>query len=174
MMTTTIQPNNPRDNHAVDFPATYDVDGGNVVRGNAAAGSTRIAFRYSGEPCLENNQPSTNEQVCFGLMAYRLTEPSITPPSSLSLSPSLLSSLSLSLCLPLSLSLSSSPSLSSLPLFVFLTLPFLFLPPSFLPPSFLSLALYIPPSLLLPPPPSFPSPPSSSRLTSGTTPLTLV
>ena len=65
MMTTTVQPNNPRDNHAVDFPATYDVDRGNIVRGNAAAGSTRIAFRYSGEPCLENNQPPTNEQVCF-------------------------------------------------------------------------------------------------------------
>ena len=63
MMTTTIQPNNPRDNHAVDFSATFDVDGGNTVRGNAAAGSTRIAFRFSGEPCLENNQPPTYEEV---------------------------------------------------------------------------------------------------------------
>ncbi len=53
----------PPDNHAVDFPATFDIDGGNRVQGNAAAGSTRIAFRYAGEPCLNGNLPPTPEAV---------------------------------------------------------------------------------------------------------------
>ena len=61
--TTTVQPNQPRDNHAVDFPASFDVDTDNVVRGNAAAGSTRIGFRYAGEPCPEDGQPPSSEQV---------------------------------------------------------------------------------------------------------------
>ena len=55
----------PPDNHAVDFPATFDVDGGNTVRGNAAAGSTRIAFRYAGEPCLDGNLAPTHEAVTY-------------------------------------------------------------------------------------------------------------
>ena len=53
----------PPDNHVVDFPATYDIDGGNIVRNNAAAGSTRIAFRYAGEPCLDGNIAPTDQQV---------------------------------------------------------------------------------------------------------------
>ena len=63
MMTTTVQPNRPRDAHSVDFPASFDLDTGNVVKGNAAAGSTRIGFRYAGEPCLDNGQPPTYDQV---------------------------------------------------------------------------------------------------------------
>ena len=63
--TTTVQPNNPSDNHAVDFPACYDVDAGNIVQGNAAAGSTRLGFRLAGEPCLEGRQPPSPEQVNF-------------------------------------------------------------------------------------------------------------
>ena len=55
----------PPDRHSVDFPATFDIDGNNIVRGNAAAGSTRIAFRYPGEPCLEGNTAPTYEEVCI-------------------------------------------------------------------------------------------------------------
>ena len=63
MMTSTIQPNSPSDSHAVDFPATFDIDRGNTVRGNAAAGSTRLSFRFGGEPCLEGNLPPTHDDV---------------------------------------------------------------------------------------------------------------
>ena len=49
----------PSNNHVIDFPATFDVDGSNIVRGNADAGSTRIAFRYAGESCLEDNTAPT-------------------------------------------------------------------------------------------------------------------
>ena len=61
--TTAIRPNNPSDSHAIDFPASFDIDGGNVVRGNAAAGSTRIGFRLAGEPCQEDGHPPSSEQV---------------------------------------------------------------------------------------------------------------
>ena len=63
MMTSTVQPNRPSDSHAVDFPATFDIDRGNTVRGNAAAGSTRLSFRFGGEPCLEDNQAPTHDAV---------------------------------------------------------------------------------------------------------------
>lgn len=53
----------PPDAHAVDFPATFDVDFGNTVRDNAAAGSTRLGFQYAGEECLENDASPTNNQV---------------------------------------------------------------------------------------------------------------
>ena len=65
MMTSTVQPNRPKDSHAVDFPATYDIDRGNVVRGNAAAGSTRLAFRFAGESCLEGYQSPIFDQADF-------------------------------------------------------------------------------------------------------------
>ena len=52
----------PPDNHAVDFPATYDIDPGNTVHGNAAAGSTRLGFQFAGERCLEDNQSPTGEE----------------------------------------------------------------------------------------------------------------
>ena len=63
IFTTTVQPNDPPDKHALDFPACFDVDGGNVVRGNAAAGSTRLGFRLAGEPCLGGRQPPSPDQV---------------------------------------------------------------------------------------------------------------
>ena len=47
----------------MDFPATFEVDGGNVVRGNAAAGSTRQAFEYGGEMCQEDGTNPTGNQV---------------------------------------------------------------------------------------------------------------
>lgn len=58
-----ILPYRPLDNHAVDFPATFDVDFGNTLRGNTAAGSTRVGFRYSGERCLEGDIPPTGDEV---------------------------------------------------------------------------------------------------------------
>ena len=61
---THTHTHSPPDNHAVDFPATFDIDGGNSVRGNTAAGSTRIAFRYAGEPCLDDNTSPTYDEVC--------------------------------------------------------------------------------------------------------------
>ena len=63
MVTSTVQPNRPMDNHAVDFPATFDVDHGNIVRGNAAAGSNRISFRYGGDRCHGDRQPRLNDEV---------------------------------------------------------------------------------------------------------------
>ena len=36
-----------------------------MVRDNAAAGSTRIAFRYAGEPCLDGNLAPTYEAVAY-------------------------------------------------------------------------------------------------------------
>lgn len=61
--TTTVQPNNPPDNHAVDFPASFDVNAGNVIMRNAAAGSTRLGFSFAGEPCQEDGKPPSSEQV---------------------------------------------------------------------------------------------------------------
>lgn len=63
MLTSTVQPNSPQDNHAVDFPATYDVDYGNTVKDNAAAGSTRIAYRYTGDECNEGRLPKLDTEV---------------------------------------------------------------------------------------------------------------
>lgn len=53
----------PLDNHAVDFPASFEVDFGNTVRGNAAAGSTRLGFQYAGERCLEGDVPPSEAEV---------------------------------------------------------------------------------------------------------------
>jgi hypothetical protein len=53
----------PPDNHAVDFPATFDIDYGNTLHDNAAAGSTRLGFQYGGENCLEDNRSPVGEQV---------------------------------------------------------------------------------------------------------------
>ena len=63
MVTSTVQPNRPKDNHAVDFPATYDVDRSNTLRGNAAAGSNRISFRYGGEQCHDDQRPKLHDEV---------------------------------------------------------------------------------------------------------------
>lgn len=63
LMTSTVQPNAPSDNHAVDFPATFDINRNNVVRNNAAGGSDRIAYRYTGEECHDNREPVTGVEV---------------------------------------------------------------------------------------------------------------
>lgn len=63
MRFTTCTHCSPPDNHAVDFPATFDIDFQNRVIGNAAAGSTRLGFQYAGEQCLEDNQSPTGEEV---------------------------------------------------------------------------------------------------------------
>ena len=63
ILTTTVQPNAPKDNHAVDFPATYDVDATNSLQGNVAAGSTRIGFKYPGEECIDGLLATKAESV---------------------------------------------------------------------------------------------------------------
>lgn len=63
LMTSTVQPNAPSDNHAVDFPATFDINRKNIVRNNAAAGSHRISYRYTGEECNDNRLPVSEEMV---------------------------------------------------------------------------------------------------------------
>ncbi len=63
MLTSTVQPNSPLDNHAVDFPATFDINRDNIIRDNAAGGSNRIAYRYSGEECDTNRDPVTGDTV---------------------------------------------------------------------------------------------------------------
>ena len=63
--TLAIAPHQPKDNHAADFPATYDVDFGNKLTDNAAAGSDRISFRYAGELCHEGRKPKIGVEVCI-------------------------------------------------------------------------------------------------------------
>ena len=70
VFTSAVQPNRPLDNHAVDFPATFDVDAGNVLRNNAAGGTTRLSYRIAGEPCVANQFPvpsSTVRSVLFSV-----------------------------------------------------------------------------------------------------------
>ena len=76
--TTTVQPNNPPDDHSVDFPACFNVDAGNIARGNAAAGSSRIGFRLAGEPCQEDGQPPSYDQVYMTVFCYKYFEATIT------------------------------------------------------------------------------------------------
>ena len=71
IFTSSVQPNQPLDNHAVDFPATFDVDGGNVVRDNAAGGSTRLSYRYPGQPCVADQYPATYSSVSGRRMGGR-------------------------------------------------------------------------------------------------------
>lgn len=63
VFTSAVQPNQPLDNHAVDFPATFDVDAGNVLRNNAAGGTTRLSYRIAGEPCIANQLPVPSSTV---------------------------------------------------------------------------------------------------------------
>ena len=46
-----------------NFPATFDIDGGNVVRDNAAGGSTGVSYRYPGDSCIGNQSPVTYSSV---------------------------------------------------------------------------------------------------------------
>lgn len=70
MLTSTVQPNRPIDSHAVDYPATYDIDSTNIVRDNAAAGTTRIAYRYTGEECNEGRTPVVGDKVRLNVLVH--------------------------------------------------------------------------------------------------------
>ena len=63
LLTSTVQPNDPSDQHAVDFPATYEADATNELKNNVAAGSTRIGFRFTGEACTGDQQAVTQDAV---------------------------------------------------------------------------------------------------------------
>jgi len=63
VLTSTIQPNSPRDNHAVDYPATFEIDRGQMVRNNAAGGSYRISYKFAGESCVDGNRAPIGDQV---------------------------------------------------------------------------------------------------------------
>ena len=62
--TLAISTHQPKESLAVDFPATYNIDFGNKLKENAAAGSDRISFRYAGEFCHEGRKPKTEDEVC--------------------------------------------------------------------------------------------------------------
>lgn len=68
ILTSTVQPNSPKDNHAVDYPATFEVDRGQVVRDNAAGGSYRISYKFAGESCVDGNRPAIGDQVMMILL----------------------------------------------------------------------------------------------------------
>ena len=67
ILTSTIQPNSPKDNHAVDYPSTFEVDRGQVVRHNAAGGSYRIGYKFTGESCVDGNRPAIGDQVIYDI-----------------------------------------------------------------------------------------------------------
>lgn len=63
-LTTSIQGDMVRDNHAFDFPATFEIGGSNNrVRGNAAGGSERLSYSYFGSPCTADNQAQPANEV---------------------------------------------------------------------------------------------------------------
>ena len=70
ILTSTVQPNTPLDNHAVDFPASFEVDEGNTLRDNHAAGSTRTGFQYHGESC-RNGHLSTSKETVSALILHK-------------------------------------------------------------------------------------------------------
>ena len=72
ILTSTIQPNSPKDNHAVDYPATFEVDRGQVVRHNAAGGSYRIGYKFAGESCLDGNRPAIGNQVIMLIVKHNI------------------------------------------------------------------------------------------------------
>jgi len=56
MFTSAIQPNSPRNNHAVDYPAMFAIDRGQMVKYNAAGGSYQVSYKFVGESCMNGNQ----------------------------------------------------------------------------------------------------------------------
>ena len=72
ILTSTIQPNSPKDNHAVDYPATFEVDRGQVVRHNAAGGSYRIGYKFAGESCVDGNRPAIGNQVIILIVKHNI------------------------------------------------------------------------------------------------------
>ncbi|KAI6655737.1 Fibrocystin-L-like [Oopsacas minuta] len=57
ILVSSVLPDNPKDKHAVDFPASFEIQGFHYVRRNIAAGSYRLGFRLSGESCLNTGTP---------------------------------------------------------------------------------------------------------------------
>ena len=60
--TLSYQVDRPADNHAVDFPATFEISGkGNIIQDNVAAAYQRIGFIYPGEPCVDGAAPNASQ-----------------------------------------------------------------------------------------------------------------
>ena len=74
VLTRSIQVARPGDNHAVDFPATYEIGGsGHTIKDNVAAGSERIGFYYPGESCVNEVAPDSftvRNKLLSDLMKY--------------------------------------------------------------------------------------------------------
>ena len=47
----------------MDYPSTFEVGRGQVVRHNAAGGSYRIEYKFTGESCVDGNCPAIGSQV---------------------------------------------------------------------------------------------------------------
>ena len=62
-LTFSVNGNKLKDNHAFDFPATFEIGGtNNEVRGNAAGGSDRLSYSYVGSPCTSSMDCSNWQQ----------------------------------------------------------------------------------------------------------------
>ena len=64
ILVSSVLPGDPKDKHAVDFPAGYEIEGFHTVKRNVAAGSYRLGFQVSGDSCqntplIENNLAHT-------------------------------------------------------------------------------------------------------------------
>jgi len=46
----------PNSHHAVEYPATFEIDRGQMVKYNPAGGSYQISYRFAGESCVNGNQ----------------------------------------------------------------------------------------------------------------------
>ena len=51
----------------MDYPSTFEVDRGQVVRHNAAGGSYRIGYKFTGESCVDGNRPAIGSQVIYDI-----------------------------------------------------------------------------------------------------------
>ena len=64
ILVSSVLPDEPKDKHAVDFPAGYQIQGFHTVKRNVAAGSYSLGFQVSGDSCqntplIENNLAHT-------------------------------------------------------------------------------------------------------------------
>jgi plastocyanin len=71
VLTRSIQVARPKDDHAVDFPATFEISGsGHTVKDNVAAGSERVGFYYPGESCVNEGAPDISTAKFWGNSAH--------------------------------------------------------------------------------------------------------
>ena len=63
LLVTSVHPGDPLDKHAVDYPASFEVQGYHIVRRNIAAGSYRLGFRVSGESCVNSSTPMIHDNL---------------------------------------------------------------------------------------------------------------